>query len=714
MNIMKTLLFSTAFLSLSIASNAGVPEVKWDSQSLIIDGKRVVPVMGEIHYSRIPADEWKGEIAKMKEGGVTMIATYVFWNHIEEIENQFDWSGQRNLRHFLEVCKDEKMPVILRLGPFCHGEVRNGGIPDWVLKRSVHSEEAGPKPMKVRSEDPRFLALVDTLYRQIFTQVQGLQWKDGGPVVACQFDNEYRGHGSYLMALKKIANRIGFDLPFYTRTGWPDLVTPVPYGELLPLYGDYADGFWERSLKPTAGNYYKAFFFKPNRDSKSIATEQITYSKRSDSVSFHAEKAGKGLYPYFTCELGGGMMTAYHRRPYMYPNDAYAMAVVKLGSGSNLLGYYMYHGGTNPDGKKNYLNENQRTQATNYNDMPVKTYDFQAPLGEFGQKSETYYCLRPLHLFMKDFAEVLAPMEAHFPQDSSSLTEENTGDKSQFRELEKGDDTYLRWSYRMNPATASDRKHREAFIFFNNYERLQTLSPKTCQFSVAGVKLPEITIPSNTMGIFPVNVAGIRYATAQLVASREGKIYLMQIPGIKADMVFSDGKVLKNIKPRGLRKPIYKNYYLLDEKEAEHLFLPDEAVESTTPLIYNKVKEAGPLRQITIGRNKVAEEPSDSDFNEAAVYQINIPANSKGLLDITYQGDCARLYDNGKLLDDNFYNGRHFQYGLWRLPAETTKLELRILPMQRDEPVYFPGEADTTPGEKVIKIEIKTRKDSKL
>ena len=40
--------------------------------------------MGEVHFSRIPADEWKDEVRKMKLGGVTIIATYVFWNHIEE------------------------------------------------------------------------------------------------------------------------------------------------------------------------------------------------------------------------------------------------------------------------------------------------------------------------------------------------------------------------------------------------------------------------------------------------------------------------------------------------------------------------------------------------------------------------------------------------------------------------------------------------------
>ena len=304
-------------------------EVTWDSKSLLIDGKRVAPVMGEMHYSRIPDNEWETEIKKMKDGGVSIIATYVFWNHIEEKEGVFNWSGSRNLRKFIELCKNQDIPVVLRIGPFCHGEVRNGGIPDWIFSKNVKS----------RSEDVLFLSYVEKLYRQIFTQIQGLQWKDGGPIIACQFDNEYRGHGSYLMALKDIATKIGYDLPFYTRTGWPELRTPVPFGEMIPLYGDYADGFWERSIQPTVGNYYKAFNFKEFRSSTAIATEQLGNQKEKIT-------SGDEQYPYFTCELGGGMMASYHRRPWIYPEDAYSLAVVKLGSGSNLLGYYMYHGGT--------------------------------------------------------------------------------------------------------------------------------------------------------------------------------------------------------------------------------------------------------------------------------------------------------------------------------------------------------------------------------
>ncbi len=698
------------------AKEQKVPTVKWDSQSLIIDGRRVCPVMGEVHYSRIPADEWEREVRKMKEGGLTMIATYVFWNHIEEQEGIFRWDGQRSLRNFLEVCKKEEMPVVLRLGPFCHGEVRNGGIPEWMfgLSPTLSQGEKEATPIKLRSEDPRFLRYVERLYRQIFTQVQGLQWKDGGPVIAAQFDNEYRGHGSYLMALKKIAEQIGFDLPFYTRTGWPELRTPVPFGEMLPLYGDYADGFWDKETSEGVGNYYQAFNFKAFRSSTAIATDQFDYSNASQPSSPTTQE-----YPYFTCELGGGMATAYHRRPYVYPEDAYSMALVKLGSGSNLLGYYMYHGGTNPDGMLNTLNECQTSPGTANNDLPVMTYDFQAPLGEYGQPNPHYYMLRPLHLFMHDWGETLAPMEATFPATQN---------------LKKGEDTQLRWAVR------SEREKGAAFIFINNYERFYHLSEKkNVQLEACGVKLPCITIPSGCMAIFPVNVDGIRYATAQLVARREGKIYMMMIPGIPTTICMQNGKTLKNVKPRGTAEPVYDNIYLITKAEAERLFLREGEIVNNEKMVhaqdshssginlqFTKVKEAGPLRTIVKGKAKVAEAPSETDWQQAAVYKISLSAVlsshpsplashpsplTSHLLIINYRGDCARLYANGHLIADNFYYGRPFLYGLWRLPKDCTELELKILPLQPDAPIYLPREADKRAGEAVSSVTVEQASD---
>ena len=656
-------------VSMMRAADLGKP-VTWDAKSLIIDGHRVCPVMGEIHYSRVPQDEWQREVRKMREGGVTIIATYIFWNHIEEQEGIFRWDGQRNLRRFLEVCKQEQMPVVLRLGPFCHGEVRNGGIPDWMFAKGC----------KLREANSVFLGFAERLYRQIFTQVQGLQWKDGGPVVAAQFDNEYRGRGEYLMALKQIAQKIGFDLPFYTRTGWPELRTPVPYGEMLPLYGDYADGFWDKEITEGCGNYYKAFNFKAYRSSTAIATDQFDYSQTQPSA------ISPQTYPYFTCELGGGMATAYHRRPYVYPEDAYSMALVKLGSGSNLLGYYMYHGGTNPEGVLHTLNEVQTSPGTANNDLPVCTYDFQAPLGEFGQPYPQYYMLRPLHLFMQDFGETLAPMEAQFPAP---------------QDMKRGQDDVLRWSVRSQGDSG--------FIFVNNYERFQQLTAKRQQLTACGVTLPRLTVPSGTMAIFPVNICGIRYATAQLVARRDGRLYMMQIPGIPTTIVLQSGKTLKNVKAKGTERPIYGNICLLTREQAERLFLREKETVNSEQLIVKseKVKDAGPLRTIKKGKAKVAEAPTEQDWNHAAVYRIPLThLQPTSLLRICYRGDCARLYADGKLVADNFYYGRPFLYGLWRLPKDCKELELRILPLQPDAPIYLPREADRTPGEAVTNIEI--------
>ena len=60
----------------------------------------------------------------------------------------------------------------------------------------------------------------------------------------------------------------------------------------------------------------------------------------------------------------------------------------------------------------------------------------------------------------------------------------------------------------------------------------------------------------------------------------------------------------------------------------------------------------------------------------------------------------------GKLVADNFYYGRPFLYGLWRLPKDCTELELRILPLQPDAPIYLPREAEKVAGEAVYKTEI--------
>src|SRR5580698_9214825 len=80
------------------------PEITVDTICLNRDGQPWLPVMGEIHYARVPETHWRRELLKMKAGGITLVSTYVFWIHHEEVEGTFDWTGRRNLRQFVQTC----------------------------------------------------------------------------------------------------------------------------------------------------------------------------------------------------------------------------------------------------------------------------------------------------------------------------------------------------------------------------------------------------------------------------------------------------------------------------------------------------------------------------------------------------------------------------------------------------------------------------------
>ena len=77
-----------------------------DSRSLLRDGQPWLLISGEFHYARCPESEWRDELLKMKAGGVSVVASYIFWIHHEEVEGTWDWTGQRNLRKFLETCQE--------------------------------------------------------------------------------------------------------------------------------------------------------------------------------------------------------------------------------------------------------------------------------------------------------------------------------------------------------------------------------------------------------------------------------------------------------------------------------------------------------------------------------------------------------------------------------------------------------------------------------
>ena len=136
-----------------------------------INNKPIIPITGEFHFSRCPSQYWDESIKKMKAGGINVIATYVFWNMHEENEGRFNWTGDKNVREFIELCKQNNIYAIVRIGPFGHGEIRSGGYPDWLLGKALN----------IRTNDPQYLFYVERLYREVGKQLKGFYYKDGGP-----------------------------------------------------------------------------------------------------------------------------------------------------------------------------------------------------------------------------------------------------------------------------------------------------------------------------------------------------------------------------------------------------------------------------------------------------------------------------------------------------------------------------------------------------
>lgn len=476
--------------------------------------RRWIPAMGEMHFSRVPPEMWPEALRAMHAGGMDIVSTYIFWIHHEEEKGIWNWDWRRHLRHFLETCKAVGIYVILRLGPWCHGEVRNGGLPDWlVADKSIH----------IRTDDPKYLEYAKVLYEQIAAQARGLLYKDGGPVIGVQIENEYGGPAEHLLSLKKIAIAVGFDVPLYTRTGWPHTHTPMPFGDLLPLSGAYAEGFWDRVLTPMPGAYPHAFHFELSPDDAAAAIGTDISGTQAESGAKPADH-----YPFLCCEMGGGMMSSYHRRIRIDPRDIESLALVKLGSGNNLPGFYMYHGGLNPDGKLTTL---QESQATNYaNDLPIKNYDFQAPIGTFGQIRPHYHGLRRIHLFLREFGNRLAPLPARLPAKPAPKTPD------------------VRWAARTDGKTG--------LIFVNNYERLKPMpaipgvrfSVKMADGETLTVPDEPITIPPDSSFFWPfrwemrdrMGSITLRYATAQPITTDEdGWVWIFaQTSGVRSDFVF--------------------------------------------------------------------------------------------------------------------------------------------------------------------------------
>lgn len=643
------------------------------------NGKPWLPIAGEMQYSRTRKEEWKTSLYKMKACGIDIVQSYVFWIHHEEIENEYDFTGNRCLRDFLQEIKDAGMYMYLRIGPWPHGEARNGGFPDWLIE----------KGWDLRTNDPRYLAKVKEYFGKIYEQCKGYMYADGGPIIGIQVENEHGHCGGctgeegekHIRILKGMLDELGFSAAIYSTTGWNGAST----GGLVPFWGGYPEEPWCPSNleRPANGSY----LFKEGRNDLNIASDAGIKENVADTIEG---------FPYFTTELGAGVQITKIRRPIISDKDAGALTLCKLASGVNLLGYYIFHGGTNPIGKLSFMNEYRggSCNAGSSSDVPELSYDFQAPIREYGQIRQSFKEIRLFGLMLRDFGEDLAMLETHLPEDEPKSAE---------------DTEHLRY------ATRHDGKH--GYLFVNNYQRRRTMNVHTgVQIEIPleneTIKIPEFDVKDGDYFFWPFNM---RIGDGLLKTAKASPLCILN----KTDYVFySDFEpeyCFENEDTDYRCVTLSRNDALNAEKihlDKDYLFISDSLIMKTDKGI-EIIGEKAPefkiypdLAKMPEGFEKVGEdgiftiykkeiEPIENKVTCQRIrdgeYEITIQYGgyaNNAYMNIEYSGNIARMYIGDRYIADNFYNGTSWDVAMERF-GYPQKLRIKIEPLTKDEYVFI-------------------------
>ncbi len=228
--ILSKMLFPlAAFLMLSMTQTVIAQATFSISDSeFLLNGKPFLIKAGEMHPARVPHEYWADRLKMIHAMGLNTVSIYVFWNQHEPREGEFNFSGDADIARFVRLAQKEGLWVILRPGPYCCAEWEFGGYPWWLLKQH---------DLKVRSQDPRFLAAAAVYMKKLGKQLARLQVTRGGPIILVQVENEYGSYGTnhtYMQKILDMDRAAGFDVPFFTADGGGNMMAGGHLPEALP------------------------------------------------------------------------------------------------------------------------------------------------------------------------------------------------------------------------------------------------------------------------------------------------------------------------------------------------------------------------------------------------------------------------------------------------------------------------------------------------
>lgn len=154
----------------------------WDSKTFYVNNKPLQIIGGQIDPQRVPRAYWGQRLQMAKAMGINTIFTYVYWQDIEMLQGQFNFTGNNDIAAWFAEIQAAGLKGILRPGPYVCAERDWGGLPGWLSQLPN---------MQIRRNSASFLNASESYLAQVGKQVQPYLITNDGPILMVQIDNEY-------------------------------------------------------------------------------------------------------------------------------------------------------------------------------------------------------------------------------------------------------------------------------------------------------------------------------------------------------------------------------------------------------------------------------------------------------------------------------------------------------------------------------------------
>lgn len=316
--------------------------------TFLLDGKPFVIKAAELHYPRIPRPYWEQRIKMCKALGMNTICMYVFWNIHEQQQGHFDFTGQNDIAAFVRLCQENGMYVIVRPGPYVCAEWEMGGLPWWLLKK---------KDIRLRERDPFFMERVKVFEKQVAAQLAPLSNANGGPIIMVQVENEYGSYGVDKQYVGEIRDVLKQD--------WQNKEGRHP----VLFQCDWSSNFEKNGLDDLV--WTMNFGTGANIDNQFRRLGEL----RPDA-------------PKMCSEFWSGWFDKWGARHETRPAREMVANIDEMLSRGISFSLYMTHGGTSFG---HWAGANSPGFAPD-----VTSYDYDAPINEYGQATPKYWELRKM------------------------------------------------------------------------------------------------------------------------------------------------------------------------------------------------------------------------------------------------------------------------------------------------------------------------------